>query len=197
MAFTLPELPWAKEALAPTISAETIEYHYGKHHKAYVDNLNKFAEGTKYATMSLEDVIKASANQASEKKIFNNAAQVWNHTFFWSSMAPKAGGNPTGAIASAIDKSFGSFADFKTKFSEAAAGQFGSGWAWLTKKADGSLAIETTPNADTPLTSANKAILTLDVWEHAYYIDYRNARPKFIEAWWSLVNWDFANKNFA
>ncbi|HVK88120.1 MAG TPA: superoxide dismutase [Kofleriaceae bacterium] len=197
MAFTLPELPWAKEALAPTISAETIEYHYGKHHKAYVDNLNKFAEGTKYATMSLEDVIKASANQASEKKIFNNSAQVWNHTFFWSSMAPKAGGNPTGAIASAIDKSFGSFADFKTKFSEAAAGQFGSGWAWLTKKADGSLAIETTPNADTPLTSANKAILTLDVWEHAYYIDYRNARPKFIEAWWSLVNWDFANKNFA
>jgi superoxide dismutase, Fe-Mn family len=197
MAFTLPELPWAKEALAPTISAETIEYHYGKHHKAYVDNLNKFAEGTKYATMSLEDVIKASANQASEKKIFNNSAQVWNHTFFWSSMAPKAGGNPTGAIASAIDKSFGSFADFKTKFSEAAAAQFGSGWAWLTKKSDGSLAIETTPNAETPLTTANKAILTLDVWEHAYYIDYRNARPKFIEAWWSLVNWDFANKNFA
>jgi superoxide dismutase, Fe-Mn family len=194
MAFTLPELPWAKDALAPTISAETIDYHYGKHHKAYVDNLNKFAEGTKYATMSLEEVIKASAGQASEKKIFNNSAQVWNHTFFWSSLAPKAGGNPTGAIAAAIDKSFGSFADFKTKFSEAAAGQFGSGWAWLVKTGDG-LAIETTANADTPFATGKQCILTLDVWEHAYYIDYRNARPKFIEAFWTLVNWDFANTN--
>jgi Fe-Mn family superoxide dismutase len=196
MAFTLPDLPWAKDSLAPTISAETIDYHYGKHHKAYVDNLNKFAEGTKYATMSLEDIVKASAGQTSEKAIFNNSAQVWNHTFFWNSLAPKAGGAPTGAIAGAIDKSFGSFADFKTKFSTAAAGQFGSGWAWLVKNTDGSLAIETTPNAETPLTGAKKAILTLDVWEHAYYIDYRNARPKFIEAWWNLVNWDFANKNF-
>ncbi len=196
MAFTLPDLPWAKDSLAPTISAETIDYHYGKHHKAYVDNLNKFAEGTKYATMSLEDIVKASAGQTSEKAIFNNSAQVWNHTFFWNSLAPKAGGAPTGAIAGAIDKSFGSFADFKTKFSTAAAGQFGSGWAWLVKNTDGSLAIETTPNAETPLTGAKKAILTLDVWEHAYYIDYRNARPKFTEAWWNLVNWDFANKNF-
>ena len=197
MAFSLPELPWAKEALAPSISAETIDYHYGKHHKAYVDNLNKFAPATKYESMSLEDVIKASQGQASEKKIFNNSAQVWNHTFFWNSLAPKAGGNPTGAIAAAIDKSFGSFGDFKTKFSEAAAGQFGSGWAWLVKNGDGSLAIETTSNADTPFATGKRCVLTLDVWEHAYYIDYRNARPKFIEAWWSLVNWDFANKNFA
>jgi Fe-Mn family superoxide dismutase len=197
MAFTLPELPWAKDALAPTISAETIEYHYGKHHKAYVDNLNKFAPGTKYESMSLEDVVKASQGQASEKKIFNNSAQVWNHTFFWNSLAPKAGGNPTGAIAAAIDKSFGSFADFKTKFSEAAAGQFGSGWAWLVKNADGSLAIETTSNAETPFAVGKRCVLTLDVWEHAYYIDYRNARPKFIEAFWNIVNWDFANKNIA
>jgi Fe-Mn family superoxide dismutase len=195
MAFTLPELPWAKDALAPTISAETIDYHYGKHHKAYVDNLNKFAEGSKYASMSLEEVVKASQGQASEKKIFNNSAQVWNHTFFWNSLAPKAGGNPTGAIAGAIDKAFGSFADFKTKFSEAAAGQFGSGWAWLVKNADGSLAIEATPNAETPFAVGKTCVLTIDVWEHAYYIDYRNARPKFIEAWWNLVNWDFANKN--
>jgi superoxide dismutase, Fe-Mn family len=197
MAFTLPELPWAKDALAPTISAETIEYHYGKHHKTYVDNLNKFAAGTKYESMSLEEVIKASQGQANEKKMFNNSAQVWNHTFFWNSMAPKAGGNPTGAIAAAIDKSFGSFGDFKTKFSEAAAAQFGSGWAWLVKNADGALAIETTANADTPFAVGKRCVLTLDVWEHAYYIDYRNARPKFIEAWWNLVNWDFANKNIA
>ncbi len=194
MAFTLPELPWAKDALAPTISAETIDYHYGKHHKTYVDNLNKFAEGTKYASMSLEEAVKAS-HQAGDKKIFNNSAQVWNHTFFWNSLAPKAGGNPTGAIAAAINKSFGSFADFKTKFSEAAIGQFGSGWAWLVKTGDG-LAIETTPNAETPFATGKQCVLTLDVWEHAYYIDYRNARPKFVEAFWSLVNWDFANKNF-
>jgi len=197
MAFILPELPWAKEALAPTMSAETIDYHYGKHHKAYVDNLNKFAEGTKYASMTLEEVIKASVGQASEKKIFNNSAQVWNHTFFWNSIAPGPGGNRTGPIAPAIDAAFGSFADFKPKFAEAAAGQFGSGWAWLVKNADGTLAIETSPNAETPFALGKTCILTLDVWEHAYYIDYRNARPKFIEAYWTLVNWDFANKNFA
>jgi Fe-Mn family superoxide dismutase len=196
MAFTLPELPWAKDALAPTISAETIEYHYGKHHKTYVDNLNKFAAGTQYENMSLEEVVKAS-HKANDKKIFNNAAQVWNHTFFWNCMAPKAGGNPTGAIAAAIDKSFGSFADFKTKFSEASVGQFGSGWGWLVKNADGSLAIETTGNAETPFATGKKCILTVDVWEHAYYIDYRNARAKFVESWWTLVNWDFANKNLA
>ncbi|HEY4177169.1 MAG TPA: superoxide dismutase [Kofleriaceae bacterium] len=197
MPFTLPELPWAKDALAPTISAETIDYHYGKHHKTYVDNLNKFAPGTKYENMSLEDVIKASYNQPSEKKFFNNSAQVWNHTFFWHSLAPNAGGEPKGAIADAITKSFGSFADFKTKFSEAAIGQFGSGWAWLVKNADGSLVIETTANADTPFAAGKKCVLTLDVWEHAYYIDYRNARAKFVEEFWKLVNWDFANKNLA
>ena len=196
MAFTLPELPYAKDALAPVVSAETIDYHYGKHHKAYVDNLNKLAAGTKYEKMSLEEVVKASNGQASEKKIFNNSAQVWNHTFYWNSLAPKAGGDPTGNIKAAIDKSFGSFADFKTKFSEAAAAQFGSGWAWLVKNADGGLAIETTPNAETPFATGKTCILTLDVWEHAYYIDYRNARPKYIEEFWKLVNWSFANKNF-
>jgi Fe-Mn family superoxide dismutase len=196
MAFTLPELPWAKDALAPTISAETIEYHYGKHHKAYVDNLNKFAPGTRYDSMSLEDVIKASFNQPSEKKIFNNAAQVWNHTFFWNSMAPNAGGTPTGGLAAAIDRAFGSFGDFQKKFNEAAVGQFGSGWAWLVKSADGGVAIETTGNADTPFAAGKTCILTLDVWEHAYYIDYRNARAKFAEEWWKVVNWAFAAKNF-
>ena len=197
MAFELPPLPYAKDALAPTISPETIDYHYGKHHKTYVDNLNKFAPGTKYESMSLEEVIKASYNQPSEKKFFNNAAQVWNHTFFWNCLAPNAGGNPTGAIAAAIDKSFGSFAEFKTKFSEAAIGQFGSGWGWLVKNSDGSLAIETTANADTPFAAGKTCVLTVDVWEHAYYIDYRNARAKFVEEFWKLVNWDFVNKQFA
>ena len=194
MAFTLPELPWAKDALAPTISAETIDYHYGKHHKAYVDNLNKFAAGTKYESMSLEEAVKAAAGQASEKKIFNNAAQVWNHTFYWNCLAPNAGGEPTGNIKSAIEKSFGSFADFKTKFNEAAVGQFGSGWAWLVKQGDG-VEIVTTANADTPFATGGTCILTCDVWEHAYYIDYRNARPKYVEEFWKLVNWQFANKN--
>ena len=196
MAFELPPLPWAKDALAPTISAETIDYHYGKHHKTYVDNLNKFAPTTQYESMSLEDVIKASYNRPSEKKIFNNAAQVWNHTFFWNSMAPNAGGNPTGALAAAIDKAFGSFGDFQKKFNEAAVGQFGSGWAWLVASDDGGVAIETTSNAETPFAAGKTCILTLDVWEHAYYIDYRNARAKFAEEWWKVVNWDFAAKNF-
>ncbi len=197
MAFSLPELPWAPDALSPAMSKETIEYHYGKHHKTYVDNLNKFAPGTKYESLSLEDVITQSRADG-DKKIFNNSAQVWNHTFFWHCLAPKAGGNPTGAVAAAIDKAFGSFDAFKTKFSEAALGQFGSGWAWLVKSADGSLAIETTSNAETPFGQPGKTVvLTLDVWEHAYYIDYRNARAKFIEAFWTLTNWEFANKNFA
>jgi Fe-Mn family superoxide dismutase len=196
MAFTLPELPWAKDALAPTISAETIDYHYGKHHKAYVDNLNKFAPGTRYEAMSLEDVIKASYNQPSEKKIFNNAAQVWNHTFFWNSMSPKGGGDPSGALADAITRAFGTVADFQKKFNEAAVGQFGSGWAWLVKTPDGGVAIETTSNADTPFAAGKTCILTLDVWEHAYYIDYRNARAKFAEEWWKVVSWDFASQNF-
>src|SRR5688572_17721368 len=195
MAFTLPELPYGKDALAPVISAETIEYHYGKHHQAYVNNLNNLVPNTKYATLSLEEVVKASYNQPSEAPVFNNSAQVWNHTFYWHSLAPKGGGAPTGAIAQAIDKAFGSFADFKDKFSKASAGVFGSGWAWLVKNADGSVAIETTSNAGTPLATGKTALLTIDVWEHAYYIDYRNARPKYIEEYWKLVNWDFANKN--
>ena len=197
MAFELPPLPYAKDALSPVISPETIDYHYGKHHQAYVNNLNGLVPGTKYESMSLEEVVKATNGQASEKKVFNNAAQVWNHTFYWNCLAPKAGGDPTGAIKDAIDKSFGSFADFKTKFSEASIGQFGSGWGWLVKTADGGLAIETSSNAETPFATGKTCILTLDVWEHAYYIDYRNARAKFVEAWWTLVNWDFANKNFA
>jgi superoxide dismutase, Fe-Mn family len=196
MAFTLPELPYAKDALAPTVSAETIDYHYGKHHQAYVNNLNNLVPNTKYEKMSLEDIVKASQGQPSEKAVFNNAAQVWNHTFYWHSLAPRAGGNPTGKIAQAIDAAFGSFADFKDKFSKAAVGQFGSGWAWLVKTGEGGLAIETTANAETPFATGKTCVLTCDVWEHAYYIDYRNARPKYVEEYWKLVNWDFANKNF-
>ena len=192
MEHTLPPLPYPIDSLAPHYSRETLEYHHGKHHNAYVVNLNNLQKGTEFENMTLEEIIKKSSGG-----IFNNSAQVWNHTFFWNSLAPKAGGNPTGAIATAIDKAFGNFADFKTKFSEAAAGQFGSGWAWLVKNADGSLAIETTANAETPFAAGKKCVLTLDVWEHAYYIDYRNARPKFIEAFWNIVNWDFANKNIA
>jgi len=196
MAFELPALPYAKDALAPVISAETIDYHYGKHHQAYVNNLNNLVPGTKYEKLSLEEVVKASNGQASEKKVFNNAAQVWNHTFYWHCLAPKAGGDPTGAIKGAIEKSFGNFGDFKKKFNDAAAAQFGSGWAWLVKNSDGSLAIETTSNAETPFATGKTCVLTCDVWEHAYYIDYRNARPKYLEEFWKLVNWSFANKNF-
>lgn len=195
MAFTLPELPYAKDALSPTISPETIDYHYGKHHQAYVNNLNGLIPGTKYESMSLEAIVAASHGQANEKKVFNNAAQVWNHTFYWNSLAPKAGGDPNGKIKAAIDKSFGNFADFKTKFSDAAAAVFGSGWAWLVKAGDGSLSIETTSNAETPMATGKTCVLTVDVWEHAYYIDFRNARPKYIAEYWKLVNWDFANKN--
>jgi len=193
MPHTLPELPYARDALAPVISAETIDYHYGKHHAAYVNNLNKMTAEGKYASMTLEAIVKASVDQASERPVFNNSAQVWNHTFYWNCLAPKGGGNPTGAIAAAIDKSFGGFAAFKEKFSAAAAGQFGSGWAWVVKTGDG-IAIETTANADTPLAHGKSCVLTLDVWEHAYYIDYRNARPKYIEEFWKIVNWDFASK---
>jgi superoxide dismutase, Fe-Mn family len=195
MAFTLPELPYAKDALAPTISAETIEFHYGKHHQTYVTNLNNLVPSTQYESQSLEDIVKATFGKPTEKPIFNNAAQVWNHTFFWHSLSPTGGGEPTGKIADAINKAFGSFADFKEKFSKAAIGQFGSGWAWLVKNADGSVGIETTSNADTPFATGKTCLLTIDVWEHAYYIDYRNARPKFVEAYWKLVNWDFANQN--
>ena len=193
MAFTLPELPYGKDALAPVISVETIDYHYGKHHQAYVNNLNNLVPGTKYEKMSLEEVVKASNGQASEKKIFNNSAQVWNHTFYWSSMKPNGGGQPTGDLADAIKRDFGSFEKFSEDFSTAAATQFGSGWAWLVLTKDKKLAVTKTGNADLPMKHGQKALLTIDVWEHAYYIDYRNLRPKYIETFLkSLVNWDFA-----
>ena len=184
---TLPPLPYAKDALAPTISAETLEYHYGKHHQAYVDNLNKLVPGTEFENLSLEEIIR----KASAGGIFNNAAQVWNHSFYWNCLKPKGGGEPAGALAAAIVKGFGTFAAFKQQFSQAAVTQFGSGWAWLVKKQDGGLAIVQTGNAGNPMTSGDTPILTCDVWEHAYYIDYRNARPKYVESFWSLVNWDF------
>ena len=186
MAFTLPELPYNKDALEPHISAETLEYHYGKHHNTYVVNLNKLTEGTEYAGKSLEEVIKTSKGG-----IFNNAAQVWNHSFYWYCLSPQGGGEPKGELAEAINQNFGSFATFKEQFSQTAITTFGSGWAWLVKKPDNSLAIVSTSNAETPLTQNLKPLLTCDVWEHAYYIDYRNARPKYIEAFWQLVNWDF------
>jgi superoxide dismutase, Fe-Mn family len=189
MAFKLPELPYAQDALAPHISAETLEYHYGKHHQTYVTNLNKLVEGTPNAEKSLEELIKTT-----EGGIFNNAAQVWNHTFYWYCLSPKGGGEPKGKIGDLIKSSFGSFQSFKEKFTDASLTQFGSGWAWLVKKPDGSLGIEKTSNANTPLTTNMKPLLTCDVWEHAYYIDYRNARAKYVEAFWNLVNWDFVEK---
>lgn len=192
MTFKLPELPYSMDALAPHISAETLEYHYGKHHNKYVETLNQLVEGTPHAEKSLEDIIKTT-----DGKMFNNAAQVWNHTFYWHCLSPKGGNLPTGDLSDAIIKSFGSFDAFKESFSDAAATQFGSGWAWLVQNADGSLAIEKTSNAETPLTTGKKPLLTCDVWEHAYYIDYRNARPKYIEAFWNLVNWDFVAQQLA
>lgn len=189
MAFTLPELPYPKDALAPHISAETLEYHHGKHHKAYVDKLNDGIKGTKFAEMSLEEIIKNS-----EGGIFNNAAQVFNHTFYWNCLSPNGGGEPSGKLADAIKKDFGSFDSFKEKFTDAAKTQFGSGWAWLAQGKDGKLEVIKTPNAETPITSDKTPVLTCDVWEHAYYIDYRNARPDYIENFWKLVNWDFASR---
>ena len=191
MEHTLPKLPYANDALAPHISAETIEYHYGKHHKTYIDNINRLIQGTEFANLSLEDIIR----KAPTGGIFNNAAQVWNHTFYWNSLSPKGGGEPAGQLAAAITKSFGTLKDFQDKFTAAAVGQFGSGWAWLIKNTDGSLVIETTSNAGTPLKDGKKALLTCDVWEHAYYIDYRNARAKYLETYWKIVNWDFAAAN--
>jgi Fe-Mn family superoxide dismutase len=186
----LPALPYAQNALAPNISEETLQYHYGKHHQAYVDNLNKLIPGTEFAEMALEDIIKRASGG-----IFNNAAQVWNHTFYWNCLSPKGGGEPSGDLASAINKSFGSFAQFKEKFTAAATTLFGSGWAWLVINNDGGLAIDQAGNAGNPLKDGKRPLLTCDVWEHAYYIDYRNARAKYIEAFWKLVNWDFAAKN--
>lgn len=191
MKFELPELPYASDALSPHISKETMEYHYGKHHSGYVDKLNKGVEGTEFADASLEDIVRKA-----EGGIFNNGAQVWNHTFFWNCMSPDGGGEPSGALAEAINKSFGSFKDFREQFSDKAATLFGSGWAWLVKKDDGSLAIEQLSNAGNPLREGLKPVLTIDVWEHAYYIDYRNARPKFIEAFWNIVNWKFAESQY-
>ncbi|MEK8027919.1 MAG: hypothetical protein RLY78_1581 [Pseudomonadota bacterium] len=193
MSYTLPALPYATDALAPHMSAETFEYHYGKHHQAYVTNLNNLVEGTELAGLPLEDVVKKASGP-----IYNNAAQVWNHTFFWNCMKPAGGGEPTGALAAAIAAKWGSYAAFKEAFTKSAVGNFGSGWTWLVKKADGSLDIVNTGAAGTPLTTADKALLTIDVWEHAYYVDYRNARPKFVETFLnSLVNWDFVAANFA
>jgi Fe-Mn family superoxide dismutase len=191
MAFELPALPYAKNALAPHISEETLEYHYGKHHQTYVTNLNNLVAGTDNENKSLEDIIKSASGG-----LFNNAAQVWNHTFYWHCLSPNGGGEPSGALADAISKKWGSFATFKEEFSKSAAGNFGSGWTWLVKNADGSIAIANTSNAGTPLTDGKTAVLTCDVWEHAYYIDYRNARPKYVEAFWNLANWEYASQQF-
>lgn len=190
MEHKLPELSYGEDALAPHISGETIEYHYGKHHRAYIDNLNRLIPGTEFENMSLEEVIRKSSGG-----VFNNAAQVWNHTFYWNSLSPSGGGEPSGELDTAIAKNFGSFAEFKEKFTNAAVTLFGSGWAWLIKNADGSLSIEATSNAGNPLKNGKKALLTCDVWEHAYYIDYRNARAKYLGAFWNLVNWQFVVDN--
>ncbi len=192
MKHELPALPFAQDALAPVISAETLDYHYGKHHNAYVTNLNNLVPGTEFENSSLEEIImKASGG------VFNNAAQVWNHTFYWNCLSPNGGGVPSGALASAIDSAFGSFDNFKAEFTKAAATNFGAGWTWLVKNADGSLAIASTSNAGTPMTNGQTALLTVDVWEHAYYVDYRNARPKYLEEIWKIFNWDFVAEQFA
>ncbi|MDE3020758.1 MAG: superoxide dismutase [Fe] [Pseudomonadota bacterium] len=192
MEHKLPELPYAMDALAPHISKETLEYHYGKHHNTYVVNLNNLIKGTEFESLNLEDIIRKSSGGT-----FNNAAQVWNHTFYWNSLSPQGGGVPSGALANAIHNTYGSFDEFKKLFSQAAVGTFGSGWAWLVKKRDGNLGIISTSNAATPLTGDDKPLLTCDVWEHAYYIDYRNRRPDYVAAFWNLVNWDFASANFS
>lgn len=191
MKHELPALPYEKNALAPVISPETIDYHYGKHHQAYVTNLNNLIPGTEFADMSLEDIVlKSSAG------IFNNAAQVWNHTFYWNCLSPTGGGEPSGALADAINKTFGSFAEFKAKLTQSAVTNFGSGWTWLVQNTEGGLEIVNTSNAATPLTQGKKPLLTVDVWEHAYYVDYRNARPKYLEEIWKIINWQFVASNY-
>jgi superoxide dismutase, Fe-Mn family len=193
MEHKLPELPYPKDALAPHVTPETLDFHHGKHHNAYVVKLNELIQGTEFSDMSLEDIIRKSSGG-----IFNNAAQIWNHTFYWNCLAPNGGGAPTGAIADKIKAAFGSFEAFREQMSTSAVGNFGSGWTWLVQTADGSVKIHNTSNAGCPLTESGlKPLLTIDVWEHAYYIDYRNARPKYVEAFWNLVNWDFVNKNLA
>ncbi len=192
MAHQLPELPYEQNALEPHISAETLEYHYGKHHATYVTNLNNLIPGTEFENMSLEDIISKSSGG-----IFNNAAQVWNHTFYWNCLSPNGGGEPTGELGDAINKAFGSFADFKDKFTTSAVTNFGSGWTWLVKNSAGDLEIVNTSNAGNPMTNGMTPLMTCDVWEHAYYIDYRNARPKYLETFWNLVNWDFVSGNLS
>ncbi|WP_395342228.1 Fe-Mn family superoxide dismutase [Ningiella sp. W23] len=193
MAFELPALPYEKNALEPHISAETLDFHYGKHHATYVTKLNGLIEGTDYADKSLEEIVKSS-----DGGVFNNAAQIWNHTFYWHSLSPNGGGEPSGALADAINAKWGSFADFKTAFNDKAVNNFGSSWTWLVKTADGSLDIVNTSNAGTPITDDGVTpLLTVDLWEHAYYIDYRNVRPNYLEGFWALANWEFASSNFA
>lgn len=193
MSIELPALPYARDALAPHISAETIDYHYGKHHNAYVVNLNGMIEGTDHANKSLEEIIRSS-----EGGVFNNAAQIWNHTFYWNSLSPNGGNAPTGALADAINATFGSFDELKAKMTASAAGNFGSGWTWLVKNGAGELEIVNTSNADTPITDDSiSPLLTIDVWEHAYYVDYRNARPEYLKHFWELANWEFAAANFS
>ncbi len=189
--FELPKLPYELDALQPYISKETLEYHYGKHHQAYVTNLNNLIKDTEFASMSLEDIIMKSSGG-----MFNNAAQVWNHTFYWHCMTPKSNGQPSGALADAINKKFGSFDEFKKAFTQSAITCFGSGWTWLVKNAQGELEIVNTSNAGLPMKDGKQALLTCDVWEHAYYIDYRNLRAKYVENFWQLTNWDFVAKNF-
>ncbi len=194
MEHQLPPLPYAKDALAPHMSEETFDYHYGKHHQAYVTNLNNLIKGTEFENKPLEDIVKS----APAGGVYNNAAQVWNHTFFWNCMKPNGGGAPGGALADAINRKWGSLDEFKKAFQASAVGNFGSGWTWLVKKADGSVDIVNMGPAGTPLTTGDKAVLTIDVWEHAYYIDYRNLRPKFVETFLEhLVNWQFAEANYA
>lgn len=190
MPFTLPALPYAKDALQPHISAETIDYHYGRHHQAYVNNLNNLTEGKPEANSSLEDLIRTA-----EGGLFNNAAQVWNHTFYWNCLSPNGGGTPSGDVAAAINQVAGSFEAFKEQFSQAATSLFGSGWTWLAKDSAGAITIDNLANAGNPLRDGKTPLLTLDVWEHAYYIDYRNARPNYVNAFWNMVNWEFVAQN--
>ncbi|VAW48383.1 Superoxide dismutase [Fe] [hydrothermal vent metagenome] len=192
MIYQLSTLPYGNDALEPHISRETIEFHYGRHHQAYVANLNNLVPGTEFEGLALEEVVKQASGA-----IFNNSAQIWNHTFYWNCLAPSGGGEPDGDLAQAIADVFGSFEVFKEKFSASAVGNFGSGWTWLVKNADGTVEIVNTSNAETPLVTDKQPLLTCDVWEHAYYIDYRNTRPKYVEAFWNLVNWEFVTKNFA
>ncbi len=192
MEHKLPTLAYELDALAPHISKETLEYHYGKHHQTYITNLNNLIKGTEFENMTLEEIIKKSTGG-----IFNNSAQVWNHTFYWNCLAPKAGGEPNGELLAAINKKWGSFSKFQEEFTKISVGTFGSGWGWLVKTPSGDLDLVSTSNAATPLTTTNKPLLTCDVWEHAYYIDYRNSRPNYLNAFWTLVNWEFVAKNFA